>query len=92
MCIKCIPIFDEGFICSELEEQLHEQEKEYKALAHAMQIVELRRKSLEEDKLKEEEDLDDKRKQLQIKTHELDMLTKDFELSKEREAILMGDR
>lgn len=77
---------------SEVDLQLQQQESEYQELAESMRQLESRRKLLEEEKLEADTELEKQRVLLDQRTRELEMLTKDFELAKEREAVLMGDR
>ena len=79
-------------VYSEVDNKLALQNTEYKELADAATQVENRRRALEEEKMEADEELDRQRSMLDEKTRELDMLTKDYELAKEREAVLMGDR
>lgn len=79
-------------VCSEVDNKLALQNAEYKELANVATQVENRRRALEEEKMEADEELDRQRSMLDEKTRELDMLTKDYELAKEREAVLMGDR
>ncbi|XP_025107839.1 coiled-coil domain-containing protein 146-like isoform X3 [Pomacea canaliculata] len=77
---------------NEVDLQLQQQESEYQELAESMRQLESRRKLLEEEKLEADTELEKQRVLLDQRTRELEMLTKDFELAKEREAVLMGDR
>lgn len=79
-------------VSSEVDSHLALQNLEYKELAEAAKQVENRRRALEEEKMEADEELDKQRSVLDERTKELDMLTKDYELAKEREAVLMGDR
>lgn len=76
----------------EVENQRLEQDQEYKNLVEAVKAMENRRRALEEEKMEAEAELDRQRSLLDQRSRELDMLTKDFELAKEKEAVLMGDR
>ncbi|XP_076468743.1 coiled-coil domain-containing protein 146-like [Babylonia areolata] len=77
---------------NEVDNKLTQQDTEYKELADAAKQVETRRRTLEEEKMEADGELDKQRSLLDQRTRELDMLTKDYELAKEREAVLLGDR
>lgn len=76
----------------ELLEQLGEMEKEHLDLMNSQKQVEAKLQSLQEEKFDMDNEVEKNKSVLNEKDREMEVLQKDYEYAKEREAVLMGDR
>lgn len=84
-------LFDDLF-SSELQNELEDKDKEYQDLMAQKRNIETKLRSLEEEKYETDNEVEKQRSMFNDKDREMDMLQKDYELAKEKEAVLMGDR
>ena len=77
---------------SELMNQLEDMEKEYQDLLANQKQVEAKLRGLEEEKFDMDNEVEKHKSVLNEKDREMEVLQKDFEYAKDREAVLMGDR
>lgn len=77
---------------SELQKQLGELDKEYQDLIAQKKNIEHKLQQLEEEKYDMDNDVEKQKSHLNEKDREMEVLQKDFEYAKDREAVLMGDR
>ena len=77
---------------SELMNQLEDMEKEYQDLLANQKQVEAKLRGLEEEKFDMDNEVEKHKSILNEKDREMEVLQKDFEYAKDREAVLMGDR
>ena len=76
----------------ELLEQLGEMEKEHLDLLNSQKQVEAKLQSLQEEKFDMDNEVEKHKSVLNEKDREMEVLQKDYEYAKDREAVLMGDR
>lgn len=67
-------------------------EKEYQDLLNVKKQVEGKLRSLEEEKFDMDNEVEKHKAVLNEKDREMEVLQKDYEYAKDREAVLMGDR
>ncbi|XP_071082884.1 coiled-coil domain-containing protein 146-like isoform X2 [Haliotis cracherodii] len=77
---------------NEMDNKLQTLASEYDELNEASKILETKRRKLEDEKLEFDSELEEQRSILNERERELDLLQKDYEHAKEREAMLLGDR
>ena len=77
---------------SELLTQLSDMEKEYQDLLASQKQVESKLRGLEEEKYDMDNEVEKHKSVLNEKDREMEVLQKDYEYAKDREAVLMGDR
>ena len=77
---------------SQLGNQLRLQDEEFLGLINAAKELEYKRKRLEDEKVVADDELDIQRIVLNQRMQELNLLIKEYELAKEKEAVLLGDR
>ncbi|XP_046573953.1 LOW QUALITY PROTEIN: coiled-coil domain-containing protein 146-like [Haliotis rubra] len=77
---------------NEMDNKLKTLVSEYDELNEASKILETKRRKLEDEKLEFDSELEEQRSILNERERELDLLQKDYEHAKEREAMLLGDR
>lgn len=77
---------------SELQNELGDKEKEYQDSLAQKRNIETKLHSLEEEKYEMDNEVEKQRSLLNNREREMDVLQKDYELAKEKEAVLMGDR
>jgi len=77
---------------NELSTQLTDLEKEYQDLAAQKKATEGKYHNLEDEKFDMDREVDKQRSLLNEKDREMEVLQKDYEYAKDKEAVLMGDR
>lgn len=85
-------IVKKTLVFSELQNELVDKEKEYQDLLAQKRNIETKLHSLEEEKYEMDNEVEKQKSLLNDKDREMDMLQKDYELAKDKEAVLMGDR
>ncbi|XP_052779091.1 coiled-coil domain-containing protein 146-like [Mya arenaria] len=77
---------------NELVTQLQEYEKEFQDMVAQKRNVENKLRGLEEEKYDMDNEVEKQKQALNDKDREMEVLQKDYEYAKDREAVLMGDR
>jgi len=85
-------LFTNYYFSSELQTELEDKDKEYQDLMAHKKNIQSKLTSLEEEKYEMDNEVEKQRSSYNDKDREMDMLQKDYELAKEKEAVLMGDR
>lgn len=79
-------------LCSETDKKLRELDYELRDLTADLQNLMNKQNQLEEEKFELDADVDRQGSKVSTKEAEYQVLMKDYEYAKEREAVLMGDR
>ncbi|XP_060560310.1 coiled-coil domain-containing protein 146-like [Ruditapes philippinarum] len=77
---------------NELQNQLVALDKEFQDIIAQKKNIENKMHDLEEEKFDMDNDVEKQKSHLNEKDREMEVLQKDFEYAKDREAVLMGDR
>jgi septation ring formation regulator EzrA len=85
-------LFSYSVVFSELQNQLLALDKEFQDIIAQKKNIENKMHDLEEEKFDMDNDVEKQKSHLNEKDREMEVLQKDFEYAKDREAVLMGDR
>lgn len=77
---------------SEIDNQQSKLDEEFNTTTEDVKAQENKKNELQSEKFDMEGDLDKNRSMLNQKEREYNMLIKDYEFAKDKEAVLMGDR